>query len=112
MERVERVRILKTLKCGNTTWDAGAILFSPIPKDVEAEIRANTGTVEVMSPPPNARKDRDGEFYCEFCTHRPFKTEAAKKAHITKYHEPNNRASENDISPDSVIPGDMEYDQV
>lgn len=46
--KVERVKVLTTLKAGDKVWGKGEILSSPIPADIISEIRAGTGTVEVL----------------------------------------------------------------
>ena len=45
---IEKVRINTTLKAGNTVWEEGAILESPLPPDILNEIHAQTGTVSVI----------------------------------------------------------------
>lgn len=45
---IERVRILKTLKSGGKLWKKGDIFTKPIPPELTAEVRAKTGTVEVL----------------------------------------------------------------
>lgn len=89
MEAIERVRLLKTLKCGNDVWYKGKILDAakdgkPIPTSIISEIRQQTGTVEVLPPPPRPRTSES--LFCTYCEHEEFKTSAAMKAHITKFH--------------------------
>lgn len=46
--KIERVRLLTTLKAGEQVWVKGKILTSPIPADIITEIKNQTGTVEVL----------------------------------------------------------------
>jgi len=46
--KIERVKVNTTLKCGNNVYLKGKIYDPPIPKDLIAEVKANTGTVEVL----------------------------------------------------------------
>ena len=85
METPERVKMLKTLKCGDNVYGIGNIIDAPIPRDLLAEIRANTGAVEALAPPPQPR--RTDQFYCMKCDHAPFKTETALKTHDTIKHK-------------------------
>lgn len=108
MEIPERVRLLATLKCGNKVWGKGQVLDAekdgrPIPMEILAEIRANTGKVEVLPlpyappPPPPIREDED--LHCPQCEHVPFATEAALKTHITKNHsEPQEVAEQTSVN--------------
>ena len=45
---IEKVLIKTTLKAGNLVWEKGCILTTPLPKDILAEIEANTGTIEIL----------------------------------------------------------------
>jgi hypothetical protein len=45
---IERVRIVKTLKAGPKLWKEGDIIAKPIPSELIAEIREETGAVEVL----------------------------------------------------------------
>ena len=45
---IEKVLIKTTLKAGNVVWQKGQTLTAPIPEDILAEVKANTGTVEVL----------------------------------------------------------------
>ena len=45
---IEKVLIKTTLKAGNMVWEKGQTLTAPIPEDILAEVKANTGTVEVL----------------------------------------------------------------
>jgi|GEM_PF-6156371 len=46
---VEQVRLLTTVKARDEVWDKGAIIGPPVPSVLIAELRNNTGTVEVVS---------------------------------------------------------------
>ena len=49
---IEKVRIIKTLKCGNTTYWVGQVYpqgDEPIPPDIMREVENHAGTVEVLS---------------------------------------------------------------
>ena len=46
--KIERVKVLTTLKAGPEVWNKGQILTSPIPQAILSEIRAGTGLVEVL----------------------------------------------------------------
>jgi hypothetical protein len=43
-----RVRLLRTLKCGENIWEKGMELISPLPPDILTEIKLETGMVEVL----------------------------------------------------------------
>lgn len=45
---IEKVRIVKTVKCGNIVYSVGEEFEKPIPQDIHNEINLNTGTVEVL----------------------------------------------------------------
>lgn len=46
--QVEKVKILKTLKAGETIWLAGEILVSPLPSEIQDEVNNQRKTVEVL----------------------------------------------------------------
>lgn len=46
---IEKVKVLKALKCGDTVYKKGQIIDRPIPPDIVQEVRNDTGTVEVLS---------------------------------------------------------------
>ena len=46
---IEKVLIKTTLKAGNLVWEKGCVLTAPLPKDILAEIEANTGTTEILA---------------------------------------------------------------
>ncbi len=45
---IEKVKVLKALKCGDTVYKKGQIIDRPIPPDIVQEVRNDTGTVEVL----------------------------------------------------------------
>ena len=45
---IEQILIKKTLKAGDTVWEEGKILDSPLPQALLDEIKAKTGTIEVL----------------------------------------------------------------
>jgi len=48
VEKIERVRLLTTLKSGKDIFRKGAIIDAPIPPVLLGEIRKGTGTVEAL----------------------------------------------------------------
>lgn len=46
---IEKVKVLKALKCGDTVYKKGQIIDRPIPPDIVQEVRNDTGTVVVLS---------------------------------------------------------------
>lgn len=46
---IEKVKVLKALKCGDMVYKKGQIIDRPIPPDIVQEVRNDTGTVEVLS---------------------------------------------------------------
>jgi hypothetical protein len=53
---IERVKILKTLKCGKKIYLAGVVLSPPLPNEILDEIIHNTGTVHAEGLPAKATK--------------------------------------------------------
>lgn len=49
IKEVKAVRLKVTLKEGEEVWPEGEVLSSPLPKAIIGELKANTGTVEVLS---------------------------------------------------------------
>ena len=57
---IERVKIKKTLKCGNVIYPEGLVLSHPIPPDILKEIKAGSIAVEII-PIPKKRPVKEQE---------------------------------------------------
>ena len=47
--KVERVRILKTLKSGEKIWGKGEVIEPPLPEELIKELKLDRGTVQAVS---------------------------------------------------------------
>lgn len=45
---IEQILIKKTLKAGDNVWEEGKVMNSPLPQALLDEIKARTGTIEVL----------------------------------------------------------------
>jgi hypothetical protein len=54
--KVERVRVLKTLKCGEKVFQQGKVLMHPLPAEILKELAAKTETLEVIEEPVIPKK--------------------------------------------------------
>lgn len=52
---IEQIVMKKTLKAGETIWEEGKILTSPLPEILLEEIELQTGTVEVLKKTNNEK---------------------------------------------------------
>lgn len=50
--KVEKVRVLKTLKLGENVYQQGKVLNAPLPADILKELASNSGTLEAVKEAP------------------------------------------------------------
>lgn len=54
--KVEKVRVLTTLKCGEKVFQQGKVLTHPLPAEILKELAAKTGTLEVIESVKTSKK--------------------------------------------------------